>query len=246
LGSKYAGQLTGTFGDIATLSFYPAHHITTAEGGAVLTDNPELSKLAISIRDWGRHCWCPTGKDNTCKNRFNWQLGELPKGYDHKYIYGEVGYNLKISDLHSAIGLAQIEKLKKFVEIRKRNFNLLTDNLKQFEKYLVLPKATSNSEPSWFGYLITLKSEIDRRDLLKYLEEQKIGTRLLFAGNLIRQPYFERFVEGRDYRLASKLTNTDIVMNQTFWIGLSPLTTGEMVEKIANVFSDYFRGLKNG
>ncbi len=240
LGSKYEGKFTGTFGDIATLSFYPAHHITTAEGGAVITNNSELSKIAVSIRDWGRHCWCPTGKDNTCKNRFNWKLGQLPEGYDHKYIYGELGYNLKMSDLHAAIGVAQLKKLDRFIKIRKENFGLLTDRLKKFEKYLILPQATINSEPCWFGYPITLKPEVDRQAFLKYLDEKGVGTRLLFAGNLLRQPYFERFSEGKDYRVATELKNTDMVMNRTFWLGLSPLTTKEMIEKINQVFQVYF------
>lgn len=246
LGSKYQGQLTGTFGDIATLSFYPAHHITTAEGGAVITNNSELSKLAVSIRDWGRHCFCPTGRDNTCKNRFNWQLGELPEGYDHKYIYGELGYNLKISDLHAAIGVAQMDKLPGFIKTRKENFKLLTKALSKFDKYLQLPVATPDSDPSWFGYLITLKSGQSRRKLLQYLDQQGIGCRLLFAGNLISQPYFNRYRENRDYRAVSNLTNTDLVMNQTFWIGLSPMTSPKMIEKVEKVFSDYFKGENHG
>jgi len=221
LGSRYRGKLTGTFGDVATLSFYPAHHITTAEGGAVLTDNPKLAKIIRSIRDWGRHCWCPTGHDNTCKNRFNWQLGDLPKGYDHKYIYGELGYNLKISDLHAAIGVAQVKKLNKFIKKRITNFNYLTAKLQKLEKYFILPQATADSTPSWFGYILTIKDDrIDRARLLKFCQEKGIGTRLLFAGNITKQPYF---IDGKfKHKIVGKLKNTDLVMAKSFWVGVWP------------------------
>jgi len=239
LGSKYDGKYTGTFGDIATLSFYPAHHITTAEGGAVITNNVALSKIIRSIRDWGRHCWCPTGKDNTCKNRFNWQLGKLPKGYDHKYIYGELGYNLKMSDLHAAIGVAQIDRLAGFIQKRQENFQKLSEALEKFDKYLILPKATPNSEPSWFGYLITVKDDVNREELLRFLETQKIGTRLLFAGNITKQPYFTDDDEIK-YRVIGNLENTDRIMNKTFWVGLFPGVTDAMIDQIEKAMSNFF------
>lgn len=222
LGSKYRGKYTGGFGDIATLSFYPAHHITTVEGGAVLTNNPKLAKIVRSIRDWGRHCWCPTGKDNTCKNRYNWKLGQLPHGYDHKYIYGEIGYNLKISDLHSAIGLAQMDKLAGFLKKRRENFDYLNQQMAKLEKYFILPEATKDTEPSWFGYLLTIcDNKINRTELLKYLEEQGVGTRLLFGGNITKQPYFTKNPNIK-YRIVGGLKNTDFIMNNTFWLGVYP------------------------
>ena len=191
LGSQYDGQYTGTFGDLSTLSFYPAHHITTAEGGAVLTNNPLLYKTARSIRDWGRDCWCSTGKDNTCGKRFGCQLGELPFGYDHKYTYSEIGYNLKMTDLQAAIGVAQMDKLPGFIKKRKENFNYLYDKMRKLEDYFILPKATKNSSPAWFGFLLTIKDDkLDRTEFLKYLTEKGIGTRLLFGGNITKQPYF--------------------------------------------------------
>ncbi|OQA53033.1 MAG: UDP-4-amino-4-deoxy-L-arabinose--oxoglutarate aminotransferase [candidate division WS2 bacterium ADurb.Bin280] len=238
LGSKYSGKLTGTFGDVATLSFYPAHHITTAEGGAVLTDNPKLAKIIRSIRDWGRHCWCPTGHDNTCQNRFNWQLGALPKGYDHKYIYGELGYNLKLSDLHAAIGVAQIKKLRGFVRKRISNFNYLTKKLKSLEKYFILPKATENSEPSWFGYILTIKDDrIDRAKLLKFCQEKGVGTRLLFAGNITKQPYF---IDGKfKYKIVGNLNNTDLVMAKSFWVGVWPGLNKSELDRIVNCLQEF-------
>ena len=244
LGSKYKGKYTGNFGDIATLSFYPAHHITTAEGGAVLTNNPKLAKIAQSIRDWGRHCWCPTGKDNTCKNRYKWQLGKLPKGYDHKYIYGEVGYNLKISDLHSAIGVAQVDKLPTFIKKRKENFSYMYEQMKQFEDYFILPQATKDSDPSWFGFLLTIKKGmIDREDLLRYLEENKIGSRLLFGGNLTKQPYL---ADNKDIKLrkVGRLENTDFIMTNTFWIGIYQGIDKKMIDRTIRVFKSYINQLK--
>ena len=228
LGSTYGGKMVGTFGDIGTLSFYPAHHITMGEGGAVFTNNSELKQIAESFRDWGRDCYCPPGKDNTCGRRFCWKLGNLPEGYDHKYTYSHLGYNLKISDMQAACGLAQLERVDNFIQTRKNNFAYLKDRLKSCEEFLILPEATENSDPSWFGFPITLKeaSPVNRVDLLDYLDQNKVGTRLLFAGNLTRQPY----MIGRNYRVSGALTNTDIVMNNTFWIGVQPALTEEMME----------------
>ena len=228
LGTTYNAQNVGTFGDVGTLSFYPAHHITMGEGGAVFTNNPRLKQIAESFRDWGRDCFCPPGQDNTCGTRFCWKLGELPEGYDHKYTYSHLGYNLKISDMQAACGLAQLDKAPSFIEKRQANFNYLKERLSGCEKYLLLPEATPNSVPSWFGFPITLKDNapISRVDLTKHLDEHKIGSRLLFAGNLTRQPY----MIGRDFRVSGELKNTDIVMNQTFWIGVQPSLTEEMLD----------------
>lgn len=238
LGSLYQGKLTGTFGDVATLSFYPAHHITTAEGGAVLTDDPKLANLVRSIRDWGRHCWCPTGHDNTCKNRFNWQLGNLPKGYDHKYIYGELGYNLKISDLHAAIGVAQVKKLNKFIKKRIANFNYLTTQFEALENYFILPQATADSTPSWFGYILTIKDDrIDRAKLLRFCQDKSIGTRLLFAGNITKQPYF---INGQfKHKIHGKLTNTDKVMEKSFWVGVWPGLGKKELDQIISCLKEF-------
>lgn len=242
LGSKYDGRYTGTFGDISTMSFYPAHHITTAEGGAVVTDSAELSKIIVSIRDWGRHCWCQTGKDNSCKNRYKWKLGELPEGYDHKYVYGELGYNLKISDLHAAIGVAQLDRLEGFVEKRKENFKYLSEKMKKFEDYFILPKATENSDPSWFGFLISIKdNKINREELMRFLEEKKIGTRLLFCGNMTKQPYFTNNKD-LEYRVVGNLKNTDFVMNNTFWVGVYPGISIQDIDFISNTISEFIKG----
>ena len=237
LGSRYNGQLTGTFGDIGTLSFYPAHHITMGEGGAVFTNNSKLKMIIESFRDWGRDCYCQPGKDNTCGKRFCWQLGDLPEGYDHKYTYAHLGYNLKITDMQAACGLAQLDKLEDFVQARKDNFNYLRDRLKSCEEFLILPEATENSDPSWFGFLITIKPEanIRRVDLLEYLDQYKIGTRLLFAGNLTRQPY----MKGRNFRVSGELTNTDTVMNDSFWIGVYPGLTKEMLDFTVEKIESY-------
>lgn len=228
LGSTYNGQLVGTFGDIGTLSFYPAHHITMGEGGAVFTNNEELKKIAESFRDWGRDCYCPPGKDNTCGKRFCWKLGSLPEGYDHKYTYGHLGYNLKITDMQAACGLAQLDKAPAFIQQRKDNFKFLKERLASCEEFLILPEATKKSDPSWFGFPITLKENapVSRVELLQYLDENKIGTRLLFAGNLTRQPY----MAGRNYRVSGDLANTDKVMNSTFWIGVQPALTEEVLD----------------
>lgn len=228
LGSRYNGQLTGTFGDIGTLSFYPAHHITMGEGGAVFTNSHELKKIIESFRDWGRDCYCAPGKDNTCNKRFCWKLGNLPEGYDHKYTYSHLGYNLKITDMQAACGLAQLDKLDGFVQARKDNFAYLHERLSGCAEFLHLPEATAHSDPSWFGFLLTLKPEADVRrvDLLNYLDQHKVGTRLLFAGNLTRQPY----MIGRNYRVSGRLDNTDLIMNNSFWIGVYPGLTEAMLD----------------
>ena len=238
LGSRYQGRLVGSFGDIATLSFYPAHHITMGEGGAIFTNNPDLKRIVESIRDWGRDCWCQPGCDNTCGKRFNWQLGELPQGYDHKYVYSHLGYNLKITDMQAACALAQLDRLPGFIEARRHNFAYLTERLAPLSDHLELPQATPDSEPSWFGYPISLTptAATTRVDLLRYLDQHRIGTRLLFAGNLTRQPY----MLGRNYRIAGNLTNTDRVMKDTFWIGLWPGLTQEMLDYTVDRLHSYF------
>ncbi len=220
LGSRYRGQLVGTFGDIGTLSFYPAHHITMGEGGAVFTNNARLKMIAESFRDWGRDCWCAPGQDNTCNKRFCQQFGELPEGYDHKYTYSHLGYNLKITDMQAACALAQMDRLEGFIERRKANFAFLHERLKSCEDFLVLPEATPHSDPSWFGFPVTLreKAPLSRVELLQRLDAQRIGTRLLFAGNLLRQPY----MKDRAHRVHGDLARTDRVMNDTFWLGVQP------------------------
>lgn len=241
LGSKFNGKLTGTFGHIATFSFYPAHHITMGEGGAIVTDDPILNKIIRSLRDWGRDCWCPTGKDNTCKNRYNWQLGNLPLGYDHKYIYSELGYNLKITEMQGALGLAQMDKLESFTNKRKENFDFLYSGLKQFENYLILPEKHELADPSWFGLLLTIKDNVKftRTDILRFLEEKKIGTRLFFAGNIIKQPYF---VDNKfNYRIVGDLKNTDKIMNDTFWIGVYPGISKEMIDYFIDCFKEFLQ-----
>jgi len=227
LGSTYRGRLTGTFGDLATVSFYPAHHITMGEGGCVLTEDPRFEKLVESFRDWGRDCWCDPGKANTCGKRFGWQLGTLPAGYDHKYIYSHIGYNLKLTDMQAAVGVAQLKKLPRFIETRRRNFKLLREGLTSLEELLVLPEATPGSDPSWFGFLITVRpgAPFGRRDLVQHLEVRRIGTRQLFGGNLLRQPAYVKV----PHRLVGELTNSDIVMNNAFWVGVYPGLTEEMI-----------------
>ena len=237
LGSTYRGQMVGTFGDIATLSFYPAHHITMGEGGAVFTNSDELKTIAESFRDWGRDCYCQPGKDNTCGKRFCQKLGELPYGYDHKYTYSHLGYNLKITDMQAACGLAQLGKAEQFIAARKVNFAFLKERLRACEEFLDLPVATEHSDPSWFGFPITLKDNcpVSRLDLLTYLDQNKVGTRLLFAGNLTRQPY----MLGVEYRVNGDLENTDRVMNNTFWIGVQPALTPAMLEFAARQIERY-------
>jgi len=237
LGTTYRGQMVGTFGDIGTLSFYPAHHITMGEGGAVFTNHDDLKTIAESFRDWGRDCYCPPGKDNTCGKRFCWKLGDLPEGYDHKYTYGHLGYNLKITDMQAACGLAQLEKAPRFIQARKDNFAFLKHRLAACEEFVHLPQASEHSDPSWFGFPITLKENcpVSRLDLLTYLDQNKVGTRLLFAGNLTRQPY----MLGVEYRVSGDLTNTDNVMNNTFWIGVQPSLTPTMLEFAAAKIESY-------
>ena len=225
LGSKYRNKYTGTFGDISTCSFYPAHHITMGEGGAILTNNSLFFKILRSLREWGRDCWCPPGNDNTCKKRFEWQLGTLPYGYDHKYTYSEFGYNLKITDMQAAIGLAQLEKLPKFIEARRKNHSYLYEGLKDYEDIIILPEAQEHSVPSWFGFIITLKKNINitRNEIIYELEKRKIQTRLLFAGNIICQPVFNELRENnKGFKTIGMLNNTDKVMNDSFWIGVYP------------------------
>ncbi|WP_374980276.1 lipopolysaccharide biosynthesis protein RfbH [Pseudomonas solani] len=238
LGATYDGKLVGTFGDIATLSFYPAHHITMGEGGAVFTNNAQLKTIAESFRDWGRDCYCAPGCDNTCGDRFGQQLGSLPKGYDHKYVYAHLGYNLKITDMQAACGLAQLERAQEFIDTRKRNFELLKARLAGLSDFLEIAEATPNSSPSWFGFPVTLKesSGVQRVDLLKFLDQHKIGTRLLFAGNLTRQPYFQNL----EYRVVGSLVNTDRTMNQTFWLGIYPGLGQEHFDFIGEKLEEFF------
>ncbi len=232
LGATYNGRMVGSFGDIGTLSFYPAHHITMGEGGAVFTNNSQLRQIAESFRDWGRDCFCPPGKDNTCGRRFCWKLGSLPEGYDHKYTYSHLGYNLKITDMQAACGLAQLAKADFFIQRRQEHFNYLKNRLADCEEFIILPEATAGSVPSWFGFPMTLRdtSPTSRGDLISYLDQHKIGTRLLFAGNLTRQPY----MIGRNFRISGELTNTDVVMRNTFWIGVQPALSEEMLDYAAS------------
>lgn len=238
LGSLYQGQRVGTFGDLATLSFYPAHQITMGEGGAVFTRNAELARIVESIRDWGRDCYCAPGCDNTCGKRFGWQLGDLPAGYDHKYTYSHLGYNLKITDMQAACALAQLDRLPGFIEARRRNFDYLHQRLQGCRDFLQLPEATPGSDPCWFGFPLTLTENAGcaRVDLLRYLDERRIGTRLLFAGNLIRQPY----MQGRHYRVVGGLDNTDRVMNDTFWLGVYPALGEAQLDYVASTIETFF------
>jgi CDP-6-deoxy-D-xylo-4-hexulose-3-dehydrase len=240
LGSTYGGRLTGTFGELATASFYPAHHITMGEGGCVLTSQPELKRLVESYRDWGRDCWCAPGKDNTCGKRFEWQLGDLPCGYDHKYTYSHIGYNLKATDMQAAVGVAQLKKLPAFIETRKHNWRFLYERLKPLEEFFVLPEATRGSDPSWFGFPITVRpgAAFVRDELVRWLEDRRIATRLLFAGNLIRQPAYREV----QYRVVGDLTNTDVIMNQTFWVGVYPGLTETMLAFVADTIVDFVKG----
>jgi CDP-4-dehydro-6-deoxyglucose reductase, E1 len=237
LGAEYNGKHVGTFGDIATCSFYPAHHITMGEGGAVFTNNSELITISESFRDWGRDCYCDPGCDNTCEKRFEQQLGELPYGYDHKYTYSHLGYNLKISDMQAACGLAQLKRLPEFIKKRNENFAYLKGKLGGLTEFIDLPEATENSKPSWFGFPITLKESVDRVELTQYLDSQKIGTRLLFAGNLTKQPYFQDI----EYRIASDLTNTDTAMNQTLWLGIYPGLGRDQLDYMTLKIKEYFK-----
>lgn len=242
LGSKWNGKYTGTFGDIGTSSFYPAHHITTGEGGATYTNDDLLNKIMLSIRDWGRDCWCASGHDNTCGCRFTKQFGSLPYGYDHKYVYSHFGYNLKATDLQAAIGCAQLEKLDEFIEKRKRNFAFLNSSLEDMP-YINVVKKHDNADPSWFGMLLMVDSNapFSRNDLTEYLEKNKIQTRNLFAGNIIRHPCFEYLKKDVDYRVVGNLTNTDYIMNNGFWIGVYPGMKLEHLEYMANCINDFVK-----
>ena len=237
LGSTLNGRHVGTFGDVGTLSFYPAHHITMGEGGAVFTSDPVLRRAMEAFRDWGRDCYCEPGKDNTCNRRFDWQLGDLPYGYDHKYIYSHLGYNLKITDMQAAVGVAQLDHLEDFIAARRRNFDRLKAGLKELEAFFVLPEATPNSEASWFGFVLTVREDapFSRDEIVRHLND--IGTRLLFGGNLIRQPY----MLGRDYRVSGELTNSDRIMRQTFWIGVYPGLNDAAIDYVVNVIADFCR-----
>lgn len=242
LGSKYKGKYTGTFGHISTCSFYPAHHISTGEGGAVLTDEPLLFKIINSLRDWGRDCWCKTGVDNTCGRRFSGKHGNLPEGYDHKYVYSHLGYNFKATDLQAAIGVAQLDKLHKFIKMRKQNHKYLYDSLKHLSDKIILPIAEKDSDPSWFGFTITLKDicRRTRKEVVLALENKNIQTRLLFAGNITKQPCFLQLKEGYDYKIIGSLENTDKVMNDGFWLGVYPGLTKEMINYIIETLLTVF------
>ena len=235
LGSLYKGKPTGTWGDIGTSSFYPPHHMTMGEGGAVYTDNPLLKKILLSMRDWGRDCWCESGVDNTCGHRFTQQFGSLPKGYDHKYVYSHFGFNLKVSDMQAAVGIAQLEKLPQFVQKRKENFQKLYDGLKDTEEF-ILVEPQPNSDPSWFGFMVTIKDGVmfSRNDLAEFLENSNIQTRNLFAGNMLRHPMFKSLEKGKDYRIIGSLPNTDKIMNNSFWVGVYPGMSDEAIEYMIN------------
>ncbi len=241
LGATYKGQLTGKFGHISTVSFYPAHHITTGEGGCVATDDERLARIIRSFRDWGRDCYCEGGENNTCGRRFSQQFGTLPYGYDHKYVYSEIGYNLKMTDMQAAIGAAQMDKLEGFIAARKANFNKIYEGLKDLKNYLILPEATPNSDPSWFCFLLTVKEGkgYSRNQLVEFLNDQKIETRNLFAGNLLRQPGFEHI----DYRVVGSLDKTDYIMNNTFFIGVYPGITDDKISYMINKFHEFFDGI---
>lgn len=249
LGSKYyykgECKYTGTFGDIGTSSFYPPHHITTGEGGAVYTNSLELYKILLSMRDWGRDCWCPSGKDNTCKKRFSWQLGDLPYGYDHKYIYSHFGFNLKGTDLQTAIGVAQIDKLPNFINKRRENWEFFREMFLEFEDFFILPEAEPNSEPAWFGFMLTVKSDkVDRNKLVTYLERNKVQTRTLFSGNIIKHPCFDFLkVQKNGYRIVGELINTDNVMNNGFWIGVYPKIDEIKIKYVVGLVREF---IKNG
>ena len=246
LGSEYSingeVKLTGTWGDIGTSSFYPPHHLTMGEGGAVYTNNGLLHKLIRSYRDWGRDCICQSGQDNMCSHRFTGKFGELPIGYDHKYVYSHFGYNLKITEMQAAIGCAQLEKLPAFTEARREHFNYLKEQLSDLKDYLILPKAEENSNPSWFGFIITVKSSVDRRALVQYIEEHNIQTRALFAGNIIKHPCMDEFRETESYRVVGSLENTECVLNNTFWIGVYPGMNKDKLDYMVKVIKSYFRG----
>ena len=239
LGSKYNGQYTGTFGDAASLSFYPAHHITMGEGGAVFTNNLRIKRIVESFRDWGRDCYCETGAENTCKKRFDWQLGKLPYGYDHKYIYSHIGFNMKITDMQAACGLGQLKNLENFIQKRKTNVNFLKKLLGDLQDEILLPEAEINSDPSWFGFPITLKkdSKFKRTDIIKKLTENKIGTRLLFAGNITKQPAYI----SKKFKVHGSLETTDMIMANTFWVGIQPAIGEEELSYVAKILKEFFK-----
>ncbi len=242
LGSSLRGKLTGTFGALSTQSFYPPHHITLGEGGAVNTNKPKLKTIVESFRDWGRDCWCESGKDNTCGRRFEWELGELPKGFDHKYIYSHIGYNLKVTDLQAAVGVAQIDKLPKFMDARKSNHKFYMEAFKKYEEYFILPKKEDHADPSWFGFIITLKKNapFTRNQIVQHIERSKVATRMLFGGNLTKQPAYI----GKKCRIVSDLKNTDYIMKNSFWIGVYPGITEEMRSYVVDVFNEFMEKIK--
>jgi CDP-6-deoxy-D-xylo-4-hexulose-3-dehydrase len=235
--------MTGTFGDLGTSSFYPPHHMTMGEGGAVYTSNPTLKRSAESFRDWGRDCWCPSGKDNTCKKRFNWSLGELPEGYDHKYVYSHFGYNLKVTEMQASIGLAQLDKVEGFTAKRRENFKFLRESLAGLSDTFVLPNATKNADPSWFGFLLTIRDGVPftRDEIVRHLEDNKIQTRMLFAGNMIRQPMFDQIRGTSAYRVIGNLKETDRVTTNTFWIGVYPGMGRPALQYMADTLQKFVR-----
>ena len=239
VGAKWKGQAVGSFGDLATASFYPAHHITMGEGGAVLTQKKSMAKIVESFRDWGRDCWCAPGTDDTCGRRFDWQLGELPKGFDHKYTYSHLGYNLKATDMQAAVGVAQLDKLDGFIKARQHNWQYLHDGLVDLEEFLILPKATPGCEPSWFGFALTVRPEapFSRFELVQHLESRRIATRQLFGGNLVRQPAYLNM----PHRVVGPLTNADIIMESTLWVGVYPALTKEMLDYVIETFHQFFQ-----
>ena len=241
VGAKYDGQPVGSFGDLSTTSFYPAHHITMGEGGCVLAQTGSMRKIVESLRDWGRDCWCPTGHDDTCGRRFDWQLGGLPYGYDHKHIYSQIGYNLKLTDMQAAIGVAQLKKLPDFIAARQKNFQRLYNALQKYEEFFILPEVTPRSEPSWFGFLITVRpgAPINRFDLVQHLESRRIGTRQLFAGNILKQPAYADI----KHRVVGELTNTDIITTNTFWIGVYPGLTEPMIDFMIESIDEFMRSI---
>ena len=243
VGSTYGGRQVGTFGDLATTSFYPAHHLTMGEGGCVLTAQPQLKRLVESFRDWGRDCWCPPGHDDTCSKRFAWKLGDLPAGYDHKYTYSQIGYNLKATDMQAAVGVAQLQKLPAFVEARRRNFQRLTSGLEDLQEFFTLPEATPGSDPSWFGFPLAVRpgTSLTRDEVIRVLDERKIGTRLLFAGNLVRQPAYR----DTPRRIVGDLENSDFVMNRVFWIGVYPGLSEAMIDYIIETLQEYTKSARH-
>ena len=244
VGATYDGKPVGSFGDLSTASFYPAHHVTMGEGGCVQAKTASMRKIVESLRDWGRDCWCPTGEDNTCGRRFDWELGGLPYGYDHKYTYSHIGYNLKLTDMQAAVGVAQLKKLPGFIAARRKNFNRLYEGLKKYEEFFILPQSTPKSEPSWFGFLLTIRpgSPFGRYDLVQHIESHRIGTRQLFGGNLLQQPAYLNI----PHRVVGDLTNSDIITTNTFWLGVFPGLTDEMIDYMIAVVSEFVENKAGG